>query len=637
MPIDIDTAKQFVSQNHRQGMPKQCPNAHSYGLYHEDDIEHDNLLGVVIFSSPRTKAKRKLYAWELLRMCFQDEIRVVGGASKLIKAFINDRNPTDFFTYQDTHGETTDVYSLSGMNLVKDAQEKRVLVKNGMTYDTAKNNRHDWFSFQQAQLGPDNLLGTHFGEMYDDENRRISNIDLFIQYCDYHIETIPGDREYAWHNPYYAFYTYKITATDSEKYYYGRKTLRKNSPEEKVDIHDCLYDGYYGSGGLKFQNWKNNHKDFLVKEVIGIYNTWGESVEAEANLIGNQHETDPLCLNSIKGGVSLHGGLFKRQYDQQECRIHGKTSHKNGICLSCLNNSNITIKHCDIHGDVYHIGNSCRSCVQQKSFWEDECETHGTTTHSSHGCVKCTRENNYHYGTCDIHGTARMTQYDECWNCVYENSAPLKEIKYCDEHGDTIHIGDSCMKCSVSDVYSEQLCPLHGMTKFRHGECVACTNTHSFTIRKSHCDDHGDVIFVDEQCFYCLQEKFSTLFEILESRKPTDVKKDIFTCPYCGEEFSSTINSVISSYLQNQEENHIVHSLCYHCKKKNKFLNNENMIIAKKYIPEWNKITPPITSAKDTRKVDTVCPVCGKQKTLSFLTLIRKIRQGKACCQGEIL
>ena len=106
---------------------------------------------------------------------------MVGGASKLIKFFIADKNPPNFFTYQDTSGEVTDVYEKSGMSLVQNAKPKQVLVRDGITYKDAKNNRRDWFSMQQvAQVGPDNLLKVHLGEILHDDGTRLTNVELFI-------------------------------------------------------------------------------------------------------------------------------------------------------------------------------------------------------------------------------------------------------------------------------------------------------------------------------------------------------------------------------------------------------------------------------------------------------------------------
>lgn len=142
--ISIETATDFINHNHKQGMPKQFSNEHSYGLY---DKNTNQLLAAIVFTTPRTKRKRLEYKWELLRLCFKKNIRIPGGASKLIQYFIKDVEPVNFFTYQDTSGENSKVYELSGMTLKEKARDKKVLVKNGLTYDTATNNRRDWFSF----------------------------------------------------------------------------------------------------------------------------------------------------------------------------------------------------------------------------------------------------------------------------------------------------------------------------------------------------------------------------------------------------------------------------------------------------------------------------------------------------------
>lgn len=342
-PIERHIASRFVALYHKQGMVKQATNMHCYGLYHNKDDHKENLLAVIIFSTPRTKKKRVEYKWELLRMCFKENTRIVGGASKMIKYFIEDIKPVNFFTYQDTSGESTDVYQLSGMILRESAKPKKVLVKNGLTYSQAENNRRDWFSFQQAStIGPDALLKTQLGEHYDDNGKRLNNIELFVEHCGYHIETINGDRVYDWHNDNYIYYTYKITASDSDKYYYGRKSHYIG--DDITYNNDTLSnDGYYGSGGVKFKNWKNIHKDYLHKEVLATYNDWAQSILAEKELIGELYKNDPNCLNSIAGGLCQSGGVYKRNYTVKECATHGLTKHSKKGCCKCHSSHNWSI------------------------------------------------------------------------------------------------------------------------------------------------------------------------------------------------------------------------------------------------------------------------------------------------------
>lgn len=292
-------AASFVKDHHRAGMPSRFGSSTCYGLETKDG----ELVAVAIFCKPRTSGTKKKYAEELLRLCFKDDVRVPGGASKLIFHFLKEKDPDNLFTYQDTSGESTDVYEKCGMVLVsKHDPQKRVIVKNGLTYTTASNNREDWFSIEQvARRGPDALVGSTLGEQFKPDGKRYSNIELFEKFLDYHIEIIPGDRIYEWHNPNRVYFTYKITASDSEKYFIGKSKLTmpyKGNVEDNVSLDDLLIDGYLGSGGVEFQNWKTKHEGTLTKEILGVYRTWGEVVEAEKKLVGKCRATDPNCLNS---------------------------------------------------------------------------------------------------------------------------------------------------------------------------------------------------------------------------------------------------------------------------------------------------------------------------------------------------
>lgn len=66
--------------------------------------------------------KRK-YSIELLRLAFKNDVRVVGGASKLVSYYKKHYHPTDIFTYQDITGEVTTVYEQCGFTFVNEAKK----------------------------------------------------------------------------------------------------------------------------------------------------------------------------------------------------------------------------------------------------------------------------------------------------------------------------------------------------------------------------------------------------------------------------------------------------------------------------------------------------------------------------------
>lgn len=105
--IDVKTACEFEDKYHIQGKcngQKIC-----YGLYYKGE-----LIEVMTFGKPRYNRK---YDWELLRLCTKSGVRVVGGASKLFKHFIDSHPGESIISYCDLSKFNGDVYEKIGMTL----------------------------------------------------------------------------------------------------------------------------------------------------------------------------------------------------------------------------------------------------------------------------------------------------------------------------------------------------------------------------------------------------------------------------------------------------------------------------------------------------------------------------------------
>lgn len=83
--VDMLTTKQFLNENHRQGY---CSYKYSIGLY-----QNDQLVSLMTFGRLRNSMGRTSFTgddtFELLRFCNKLNHVVVGGASKLLKYFVN--------------------------------------------------------------------------------------------------------------------------------------------------------------------------------------------------------------------------------------------------------------------------------------------------------------------------------------------------------------------------------------------------------------------------------------------------------------------------------------------------------------------------------------------------------------------
>lgn len=488
--IDLDTASDFVAEYHRGGMAKSGKHVGCYGLYFENE-----LLAVAVFANPRTKAKQRQYTTELFRLAFKDGIRVQGGASKLIKGYMKHSNTSALFTYQDTSGEVTDVYEKCGMTLVgRKWPKKRVLVKDGLTYSTAQNNRRDWFSMEQAaRLGPDALIGTKLGEVHED-GKRVTNVELFKR-SGYHLETIPGDRVYEWNNPQFKFYTYVITSTEDSNYYYGRHRTRLTTAPE------MLCDGYMGSGGVKFKNWaKSVSEESLQKKILGVYDTWGESVKAEEELIGDKHKTDPHCKNSRPGGTGLTS--YFPEYTLEVCPVHGEVKHRGG-CKKCSVAQAQSLKDCSVHGPTIHIGDSCYKCVTAKTWAEKECPVHGAVLHQGDICPRCTYKSSVSLKECPTHGTT-LHNGDYCATCMAQ---AIVSVENCPIHGETKYVGGECKKCMAGRTITQQVCPVHGETIFKGDMCCKCSAAKGWSVQT--CEIHGETSHRGDKCEKCTQNERS--------------------------------------------------------------------------------------------------------------------------------
>lgn len=108
--INVKTAKAFLDSNHLKGYNK-C--SVRYGLFH-----NDVLVSVMTFS--KSNISRKSHEWEIDRFCSIINTSIIGGASKLFKAFIRDCKPTSIISYADSRWGTGKLYSQLGFEKISD-------------------------------------------------------------------------------------------------------------------------------------------------------------------------------------------------------------------------------------------------------------------------------------------------------------------------------------------------------------------------------------------------------------------------------------------------------------------------------------------------------------------------------------
>lgn len=97
--IDSKEATDFCEKYHLQGSAQSSINL---------GIKCNNkLLGVMTFGIPRFNNEIE---YELIRLCYKDNINIIGGSEKLFKYFINNYNPTSIVSYCDISKFTGNIY-----------------------------------------------------------------------------------------------------------------------------------------------------------------------------------------------------------------------------------------------------------------------------------------------------------------------------------------------------------------------------------------------------------------------------------------------------------------------------------------------------------------------------------------------
>lgn len=92
--IDKKTALSFQKEHHLQA---ELSGKYRYGLFFQGE-----LVAVMVFSGGRLMRHSENYrSFECLRFCSKQRLVIIGGFSKLLKAFILDFKPNDVMTYVD--------------------------------------------------------------------------------------------------------------------------------------------------------------------------------------------------------------------------------------------------------------------------------------------------------------------------------------------------------------------------------------------------------------------------------------------------------------------------------------------------------------------------------------------------------
>ena len=161
----------FEDANHLQGRASSSINL---GLTYKDEI-----IGVMTFGAPRFNNDCQ---YELLRLCFKSDIRVIGGAEKLFKYFIEKYNPDSIISYCDLSKFTGRVYSKLGF------EYEEVTKPNYVWVDTCVNKYYTRYQTQKS-----NLIKNGLGSEDETEDQIMRNLQCVKVYdC--------GNLKFKWNN-----------------------------------------------------------------------------------------------------------------------------------------------------------------------------------------------------------------------------------------------------------------------------------------------------------------------------------------------------------------------------------------------------------------------------------------------------
>ena len=143
--VDYNTSKEFLDISHLQG---DCKSSKRIGLYYEND-----LVSLMTFSKLRLPLNGKNTdkdSWELTRFCNKKGISITGGASKLLKYFINTYNPVEIQTYSDNLISDGKLYKKLGFDYKWMSNPGYWYVVNGI-----RSHRFNWRKSKLIKLGYD--------------------------------------------------------------------------------------------------------------------------------------------------------------------------------------------------------------------------------------------------------------------------------------------------------------------------------------------------------------------------------------------------------------------------------------------------------------------------------------------------
>ena len=133
----LDSVSDFLGKNHIQGVDHSSL---KLGLFNDGE-----LVSVMTFNWFEGRKKMESGGWNLSRFCNLLNTSIIGGASKILKYFINNYNPTRIVSYADRDWSCGDLYLKLGFNLVSESRPDYKYLVSGIRVHKS--------NFKKSKLG----------------------------------------------------------------------------------------------------------------------------------------------------------------------------------------------------------------------------------------------------------------------------------------------------------------------------------------------------------------------------------------------------------------------------------------------------------------------------------------------------
>lgn len=268
--IDGQQAELFFNTCHTKG---HLRTSFYFGLFFDDE-----LVQVMSFGEARYSNN---YEYEIIRLASTLNTIIVGGASKLLKAFMHQVS-ISVHTYAETMLGEGNVYLQMGFTKLGSTKPGYFWLKDGEVISRNSTQKH-----KLHKLFPD--LSIDFINRNSESKIMVSKGYRKIQDLG---NTSWGLNEICKKSHQY-HYVYKITRPSIDSaFYFG------------IHSTDDLNDGYFGSGNRIRRSVNKYGIDKHVKEILHQCSSRQEAIELEKRIVNHETLNDPNCLNLVEGGYT---------------------------------------------------------------------------------------------------------------------------------------------------------------------------------------------------------------------------------------------------------------------------------------------------------------------------------------------